>query len=75
MTVLQWNIASGPILDVGQGKNVIDSKQRYRRQKQVARKVKEVSVSREGVLCKLKFNGYADVRVQQGRVVDSSKVD
>ena len=40
MTVLQWNIASGPILDVGQGKNVIDSKQRYWRWKQAVRKVK-----------------------------------
>ena len=44
----QWDIASKPILDGGQGKRVSDNTQRYRRRRKTARNVKEVSVTCDG---------------------------
>ena len=58
---LRNNIAREPILNGGQSKRVFDSTQRYQRRWQTMRKVKEVSVTRDGSVCKWSSNGYAGV--------------
>ena len=71
----QWNKASEPILDGGQGKKICYQTRHHTRRGKAARKTKEVSVYGTGFLCEQRFTGHAGVRVQQRRVVDMRQGD
>ena len=53
----QWDTAIRPILDGDQGKQIISNMQRYQRQRQSARKVKDESVTRDVFVCDRSSNG------------------
>ena len=59
----QWNKASEPILDGGQGKNICYHMRRHKRRGQATRKTKEVYVSQTCVVCEQKFTGHVGMRV------------
>ena len=70
----KWKHCSQPLLDGGQGKNII-SGQTSRRTRRAARRVRESGFSVDGMSWATGVKGGDLIRVQQRSKVDSSKVD